>query len=50
MVYKYAYKYRTNNVRNIVRKLAVTKCLDRLVILDCVRPKNLTESTYSYIQ
>ena len=48
LVYRWFIKTLTNSIRNIVRKLAVTKCLDRLVTLDCVRPKNLTESTYSY--
>ena len=38
----------TDSVQNVVRKSAVTKCFDRLIILDYVRPINLTESTYSY--
>ena len=40
----------TESVQNVVRKSAVTKSFDRPIILDYVRPINLTESTYSYKQ
>jgi hypothetical protein len=38
----------TNSVQNFVRKSAVTKYFDRLIILDYVRAINLTEPTYTY--
>ena len=38
----------TDSVHNVVRKSAVTKYFDRLIILDYVLLTNLTESTYSY--
>ena len=48
LVYRWFINTLTNSVRNIVRKLTVTKYLYRLVILDCVRSKNLTVSSYCY--
>ena len=33
----------TNSLQNIVRKSSVTKCFDRLIILDYVRPIHLIE-------
>jgi len=47
-VYRQFINTLTDSVQNIVRKSAVTECFDRLIILDYVRPINLTESTYSY--
>ena len=37
----------TNSIK-YVRKLTVTKCFDRPIIVDYVRPIYLTESTYFY--
>ena len=49
-VYRQFINTLTDSVQNVVRKSTVTKCFDRLIILDYVRPINLTESNYSYKQ
>jgi len=48
LAYRYFINTVTNSLQNIVHKSAVTKCFDKLIILDYVQTINLTESTYSY--
>jgi hypothetical protein len=49
-VYRQFINSLTNSVQDVVRKSGVTKYFDRLIILDYVRPTNLTEAPYSYKQ